>query len=35
MITFFIAVIGIGWALSYAMGNPGATQPGAAETDVG
>lgn len=23
MITFFIAVIGIGWALSYALGNPG------------
>ncbi|MCL9972374.1 MAG: M48 family metallopeptidase [Candidatus Pacebacteria bacterium] len=23
MATFFIAVIGIGWALSYAMGNPG------------
>lgn len=23
MITFFVAVIGLGWALSYAMGNPG------------
>ncbi len=23
MITFFVAVIGIGWALSYALGNPG------------